>query len=224
MKGSGARCGVSGCAPASRSAPVLWRSRKRRRAAALRDAGALVFSLFTLPLLAETNSLWSDEKLALSPPHAEIPSSFLEQYGLGIGLAGIAVIALVTIAIWRWRSRTPEALPIEVQARAELEALRGQAEDGRTVSRISRTLRRYVALAFELSPEEMTTSEFCRAADASEKIGADLSAKLGTFLRHCDEFKFAPSPLPPLNAAAGALALIELGEARRTQLRTAVAA
>jgi hypothetical protein len=111
-------------------------------------------------------------------------------------------------------------LPIELQARQELAALRQRSEDGRMVSQVSRVMRRYVVTAFELPPDELTTSEFCRALGGDQKIGPELAAAVGEFLRRCDEVKFAPSSSPrQMGAAIRALELIELGEARRAQLR-----
>ncbi len=100
-------------------------------------------------------------------------------------------------------------------------------------------LRRYVVAAFELPPDELVTSEFCRLLAGHERIGPELAAAVGEFLRRCDEHKFAPphSPTPmewdsasslssptgrmpgPPGAAARALELVELGEARRAQWR-----
>jgi hypothetical protein len=68
----------------------------------------------------------------------------------------------------------------------------------------------------------MTTADFCRAIGGHERLGAELSATLGDFLRGCDERKFAPpAPMPALGAAAQALKIIELAEVRRAQLRQA---
>jgi len=90
------------------------------------------------------------------------------------------------------------------------------------LSRISQILRRYVGAAFALPPGEMTTADFCRAIAGHERLGAELSATLGDFLRRCDERKFAPAaPRPSLGAAAQALKIVELAEVRRAQLRQA---
>lgn len=175
------------------------------------------------PLLAATNSSTPVGKPFLLPPHPELPPPFWEQHGLWVALAGLVLFALAALAAWRrWRPKPPVVIPIEVQTRRELEQLRGQPEDGRALSQVSRSLRHYLAVAFELAPEELTTSEFCRAAEASDKVGPDLAAQAGEFLRRCDELKFSPTASPrALDAAAHALELVERGEARRAQWRAA---
>jgi hypothetical protein len=71
-----------------------------------------------------------------------------------------------------------------------------------------------------LPADELTTSEFCRVIAAHEKIGPELAARVGEFLGRCDELKFAPAGSPmPTSAAARALELVELGEARRAHWR-----
>jgi hypothetical protein len=81
-------------------------------------------------------------------------------------------------------------------------------------------LRHYVVAAFELPSNELVTSEFLRVLAGHEKIGPELAAAVGEFLRRCDEHKFAPfRPPAPLGAAARAQELVELGEVRRAQLR-----
>lgn len=170
---------------------------------------------------AATNSAREDDPFKLSPPHAELPPTFWEQYGTWIVVAAVVVLVLVGTALW-WllRPRPSIPVPIEVSSRKELEALRQRKEDGQVLSQISRVLRRYVVGAFTLPPDELTTSEFCRAIVSHENIGADLAARVGEFLRQCDELKFAPAGSPmPIGAAARALELVELGEARRAWLR-----
>jgi hypothetical protein len=188
----------------------------------LRDVIGFSATLFApLSLYAATNSERPDEILVLSPPHAELAPTFWEQYGGWAFLAAVVLLALASIVAWRWlRPKSPVVLPIELQARQELAALRQRSEDGRMVSQVSRVMRRYVVTAFELPPDELTTSEFCRALGGDQKIGPELAAAVGEFLRRCDEVKFAPSSSPrQMGAAIRALELIELGEARRAQLR-----
>ena len=174
-----------------------------------------------LTLRAATNSESKDEILKLSPPLAELPPSFWEQFGLWVVVAAVVLVVLVVAAVWWWlRPRPAIPVPIEIQSRKELEVLRQRSEDGQVLSQVSRVLRRYVAGAFELPPDELTTSEFCRAIAAHEKIGAELASCVGEFLRQCDELKFAPAGPPmPIGAAARALELVELGEERRAHLR-----
>ena len=65
-----------------------------------------------------------------------------------------------------------ESLPLGlVQARAALEPLRGQSENGALLSRVSQILRHYVAAAFDLPPGELTTVEFCGAIASHTRGG-----------------------------------------------------
>ncbi|HEU0037969.1 MAG TPA: DUF4381 family protein [Verrucomicrobiae bacterium] len=159
--------------------------------------------------------------MKLSPPHGELPPTFWEQYGAWTLLAAVVLLALASFVAWWWlRPEPPVVVPIEVRARQELAVLQQRNEDGRTLSQVSRVLRRYVVAAFELAPDELVTSEFSRLLASHEKIGPELAAAIGEFLRRCDEHKFAPPRSPtPIGAAARALELVDLGEARRTQLR-----
>jgi hypothetical protein len=183
---------------------------------------ALSLALFAeLPLLAATNSESENEILKLSPPQAELPPSFWEQHGTWLGLTAVLLLVLVGAAVW-WMLRPKPSVPvlIEILSRKELEALRQRSEDGRVLSQISRVLRRYLAGAFALPADELTTSEFCRVIASHEKVGPELAAEVSDFLRRCDELKFAPADSPtPIGAATRALELVELGEARRTHLR-----
>jgi hypothetical protein len=175
---------------------------------------------------ATTNAARPDEIPPLRPPHAEIPPTFWEQYSLWVILLGVLLLAALGVAVWLLlRPKPPEVVPPEVQARQALEPLRPQPEDGALLSRISQVLRHYVATAFDLPPGELTTTEFCRAMADHSSMGAELSAALGEFLRQCDQRKFSPPPpAPPLSAAAQALKLVELAEARRAELRRAAEA
>src|ERR1035437_6146367 len=51
-------------------------------------------------LAAATNSLAPDKLPPLRPPHAEIPPTFWDRYGLWVILFGILLLALVGIAVW----------------------------------------------------------------------------------------------------------------------------
>ena len=174
-----------------------------------------------LALFAATNPGQPDENLALSPPHPELPPTFWEQYGALTVLATFVLLVMASFVVWWWlRPKPPVLVPIEVQARQELATLRQRSEDGKTLSQVSRVLRRYVVTVFELPPDELVTSEFSRALGSHEKIGPEFAAAVGEFLRRCDELKFAPlSPAAPMGAVARALELVELGEARRARLR-----
>jgi hypothetical protein len=193
-----------------------------------------------VPLWAATNSGSDDELLKLSPPHGELPPTVWEQYGASALVAAVALVALAAFVAWWWRRpKPPVVLPIEVQTRQELAGLQPCKEDGRTLSQVSRALRRYVVAAFDLPPDELVTSEFSRLLAGHERVGPELAAAVGEFLSRCDEHKFAPprSPAPmewdsasslssptgrmpvPPGAVARALELVELGEARRARLR-----
>ena len=187
--------------------------------------GRLICFLATLfaasSVFAATNAAPRDEDLMLSPPHAELPPTFWEQYGAWAVLAAVALLALGSFVVWWWlRPKPPVVLPIAIQVRQELALLGQRSEDGQALSQVSRVLRRYVVAAFELPSDELVTSEFSRVLARHEKIGPELAAAVGEFLRRCDEHKFAPfRPAAPLGAAARALELVELGEVRRAQLR-----
>lgn len=166
-----------------------------------------------------------EEKLVLSPPHAEIPPTFWEQYGVWTIVSGFLLLALlVLIVAWKLRPKPPVVVPIEVQTRKELELLRQQPRNGLTLSEISRALRHYFICAFDLPAGEMTTTEFREVLSQTGKAGPDLANQTIDFLRRCDESKFAPDASPENTAAADqALALLEAGELRRKTLREAAA-
>lgn len=188
----------------------------------LRHFPAALFLLAPSLLVAGSPSR-PDAIPPLRPPRGEIAPTFWEQHGLWVIILGVLLLGLVCATVWWLRRRRPAVIvPPEAQARQALEPLREQAEDGAVLSRVSQILRRYVGAAFGLPPGEMTTADFCRAIAGHERLGAELSATLGDFLRRCDERKFAPpAPMPALGAAAQALKIIELAEVRRAQLRQA---
>ena len=172
-----------------------------------------------LPLAAQAQS--TNDIPPLRPALREIPPTIWELYGVWIVLGIVVIVALKAVLIW-WlmqpRPVVPE--PIEVLTRRELEALRQRPEDGQTLSEISRCVRRYFAVAFELTPGELTTAEFCQALAGSEKVGDGLSAAVSDFLRRADQRKFAPVGAAALSGAAEeALKLFSAGEARRAELR-----
>ena len=184
-------------------------------------------SLAALPLLisqpsiaAPTNSIAPDAISPLRPPHAELPPTFWDRYGLWVILCGVLLLAVGCAAAWFLsRPKPPVIVPPEQQARAALEPLRQQPEDGALLSRVSQILRHYVAAVFDLPPGELTTAEFCRAMAGHSRLGAELSDTLSKFLHQCDERKFAPStPVPPFSAVAQALKLIDQAQARRLAL------
>jgi hypothetical protein len=180
--------------------------------------------LAPMSVFAITNATPRDEIPPLRPPQGEIPPSFWEQHGAAVVVGCLVALALVGAAIWFLTRPKPRVVvPPEIQARRALEALAKRPEDGAVLSAVSQVVRRYVATAFALPLEELTTTEFCRAIADHEGLGPELAAAVGEFLRRADERKFAPSPpLPPLGAVSHALELIELAENRRAQLRQAV--
>lgn len=193
--------------------PVVWGS------------AVAVFSAAT-STLAQTNTGIATNSLGLLPPYGELPPTFWEQHGTAIIIAGILGLALVAAGLWWWLQPRPvEIPPPEKQAREALERLLQTPEDGAILSDISAILHRYFRDAFGLPAGELTTSEFCRALSSRDQIGPELASAVGGFLRQGDERKFALlKAAEPLGAAARALQLVALGEARRAQLRQSTTA
>jgi hypothetical protein len=163
---------------------------------------------------------------ALKPPLDPIPPTFWDLYGVWVLVGAFLLLLLGAAIIWlifRPRARIP--IPPEVRARHELEPLRQEPESGAVLSRISQVVRSYFSAAFALPQAEMTTGEFCRAIRGRPDLGERLEEEVGTFLRTCDERKFAPAPPPePIGAVARADKLIEAAEMRRAELRKAAEA
>jgi hypothetical protein len=180
---------------------------------------AVIF--FTARLLAQTNSEATNAPLKLLPPYDELPPTFWEQNSTVISFAGIGVVALLTFFLWLVFRPKPEIIvPPEIQAREALHKLSSQPEDGAVLSRVSQVLRNYFIAAFQLSPGELTTTEFIREISGNEKIGAELSTAAADFLRDCDNHKFsATAGAGKIDAANRALNLVEQAERRRAQLR-----
>ena len=175
-----------------------------------------------LVFVARTTAAQSTNDIPpLLPALPEIPPTLWEQHGLLIVVMGALALLVVVAAIaWLLRSKPVVPVPIEIQTRRELELLRQRPDDGKTLSEVSRCLRRYFVVAFELSSGEMNTGEFCRAIHANEKVGDDLATDVSEFLRRADEIKFAPSPSVSENdSAKHALELFERGETRRAEFR-----
>jgi hypothetical protein len=182
---------------------------------------ALVWLFTTGPLQAATNPATADEIPQLRPPRGEIPPSFWERYGLWMVFLGVLMLALVGLAVWfLTRPKAMAVVPAEVQARQDLQRLSEQPEEGAVLSHVSQVFRHYVAAAFSLPSGELTTAEFCALIAQNERLGAELATAITEFSRRCDQRKFAPpAPGQPLGAAAQALKLLDLAEARREQLR-----
>jgi len=194
----------------------MWKD-EGRRMKPLRAWIFLGLAFSSTPTLAQS----ADDIVPLRPALPEIPPTIWEMYGGWIVLGIVVVVALKAALIWWLMQPRPfEPEPIEAQTKRELEALRQRAEDGKTLSQISRCVRRYFATAFELSAGELTTTEFCQALAASGKCGGELVAPVSDFLRRADERKFAPvSAAQSGGAVDEALKLFHAGEARRSELR-----
>ena len=150
----------------------------------------------------------------LLPPLAPLPPTFWEQHGTAVlagGLIFLAVAALVAGIVLK--SRPPRVLPPAIVARETLTKCRARPEDGNVLTEVSQTLRRYAAAALELPPGELTTAEFSRELERTEKITPQLKRSIADFLRSCDDRKFAPAVSSgPLDAAGRALELVDLTE------------
>jgi hypothetical protein len=168
----------------------------------------------------------TDDLPVLRPIRTELPPTFWEQRGFCLGLYAVEVIAFAGFVVWLFtRPLPPRVVPIEVQVRAELEQLRRQPQDARTLSRVSQCLRRYFAAAFQLPAGELTTAEFSRALATKEELGSRLVDQTVMFLRRCDAAKFSAAvEMNPAGAVAEALDIVAQGEARREELRQARAA
>ena len=190
-----------------------------------------MFTSFSLSAFSQTNT---NALPALAPPYGELPPTFWEQHGATILIGGLLLVALAGLLAWNLLHPRPPVLPQpDVLAREALTRLLGQTEDGNHLSEISKVLRRYLVVVFVLPPGETTTAEFYAALAGNEKIGPELALAISDFLRECDERKFSPAvrssaftrsgppeggtpnPLPPLNAAARALEIVESVEKRR---------
>jgi hypothetical protein len=182
---------------------------------------AILFLFSALPLHGQTNLSATNAPLELLPPYGELPPTFWEQNSTVVSFAGIGVVALLAFFLWLLFHPKPKTIiPPEVQARAALENLRQQPEDGAVLSRVSEIVRHYFRAAFQLSPGELTTTEFCREISGNEKIGTELSTTTADFLRDCDNRKFsATAGAGKIYAANRALNLVEQAERRRAQLR-----
>ena len=183
---------------------------------------ALIWSV-SLSLAQDFNS---NSLPTLAPPHGALEPGFWERNWHWAALAGVLALAIIGGVLWLLcRPKPPVVIPPETQARREFEALGRLPESGAVLSRVSQTFRQYVIAAFGLPSGELTTAEFCAAIAGHDGIGPELAKTAGEFLRRCDERKFAPgSAGPPLGAAAEALRLVDLAEARRAVLAQAARA
>lgn len=206
MRGGGERLEVRG---QSRSVP----------------AGVVLFCLVMLLAMAGFAQA-PDDVPQLRPIRAELAPTFWEQHTMPVVLYAAEFLVLAGIVAWLFMRRVPPLPePIEALTRRELEALRKQAPDEATLSRVSRCVQRYFAGAFGLPPGELTTAEFCQSLAGDERVGRRLAERVAVFLRQCDVAKFSPvSAAHPGPAVSEALDLVAQGEARRTELRQTEAA
>ncbi len=176
----------------------------------------IIFLAVALPLHGQSNDL-----PLLSPPYGDLPPTLWEQHGTFFVFAGLGAIVLVVLGLClMFRPRPKIIIPSNVQARGALNNLRQQPEDGVVLSRVSQVVRHYFSDVFQLSPGELTTTEFCREISGNEKIGSELSTATANFLRDCDDRKFSQASVwVPLDAANRALNLVAQAEQRRAQLQ-----
>jgi len=167
----------------------------------------LILTLSALSVFGQTNT---NSLPALAPPLPEMPPTFLEQPaavikehpGTALIITGVAVLALVLVLFKMLLRKEVPMLAPEIAARQALAKLQSQQEDGKVLSEISQVLRRYIVAAFGLPVTEMTTAEFCAALAGSEKVGMELARTISSFLRECDERKFAPPSTVGVQASA----------------------
>ncbi len=181
----------------------------------------LFLSLMLWPLAvsaADTNDLTT-----LVPAYAEIPPTFWQQHKTFIIIGGFLFVIAQSLVLWKLLMRLQPAVePPENLARAALNELADETEDGKLLSQVSQILRRYFCAAYELPTAEMTTTEFCAVLKNQKKIENKLAEKTSKFLRDCDQDKFAPKTIaPPMNAVDRASELISLSEMRRAQIGAA---
>lgn len=168
----------------------------------------LLASFLFLPLAvfaADTNAL-----PALAPAYGEMPPPFFEQHKNAIFIGGFALLLLAALILWQLLKPKPKiVLPPEIVAREILEKQQRQPEDGKVLSEISQTLRRYISTALEFPNGELTTAEFSAALAGNKKINAELAQTISDFLRECDERKFSPAKFSAqINAAQRALEIV----------------
>jgi hypothetical protein len=198
--------------------PVDGRARERIGCSVL-AVGCWMFLFLVFPRLTSFAQTDPNALPALAPAYGELPPTFWEHHQTTVIIASFAFLAF---GFWfvktRLRPESPKILPPEAVACQALAKLQGQPEDGKLLSEVSQILRRYFSAAFGLPATEMTTTEFCAAITAHEKIGAELAQTVSSFLRVCDQDKFAPKIIaPPINAVDRALELVALAEISRSR-------
>jgi hypothetical protein len=163
-------------------------------------------------IAADTNAL-----PALAPAYGKLPPTFWEQHQTAIVIGGFLLILAQSLFLWKMLMRLqPSVEPPENLARAALNRLLDEPEDGKLLSEVSQILRRHIGAAFQMRGAELTTSEFTAEILPHEKIGQELAGKISDFLRECDARKFAPEKnTAALDAVERALDFITQLEARR---------
>ena len=165
-------------------------------------------------IAAETNDL-----PALAPAYGELPPTFWAQHQIAILVGGGLFIIAQSLLLWKLLMRLqPKIEPPENLARAALTRLLDEPEDGRALSEISGSLRRYFGAMFGTPGDEATTAEFVSGLARNEKITPELKARLASFLQACDARKFSPAKsAAPLDAAENALDLVNEAEKIRAK-------
>jgi hypothetical protein len=176
-----------------------------------------------LCLLTRTLSIAAEEAPILRPPRGPLVPSFWEQHGWLVTLAAGAVVVGAAGVIWRiCRPKPVAVLPPAVVARDALRALQGCPEDDALVLRVSQVLRHYLTAALGISAVGLTTAELDAALRGHPRIGPELAARLSSFLRDCDVWKFAPVvPRAPPGFVSKALELVNQVEPERAQAGSA---
>jgi hypothetical protein len=153
----------------------------------------------------------------LVPAYAEMPPTFWEQHQTGVVSGAMALALLAALAVWRLlRPKRNIILPPEKIARDALAKLLNVTEDGKVLSAVSQTLRRYVSSRFNLPDGELTTAEFTGNLARADQIDPPLAESLDRFLCECDVRKFSPAPAAaPMDAVNRALKLVEQAELLR---------
>jgi len=186
------------------------------------ECWALLFSSFiALPLCAQTPR---EQIPPLAAPYGQIPPTFWEQqravmkqHGVLLIVGGFLLAGATAFSLWLWRrSKVRLAVPPEVVVRQALTRWLDRPNDGNCLDEVSRSVRRYFVVAFELGAGEFTTAEICRALAGNKTGGTELAGRVADFLRECDRRRFAPAAdQPPFNAAASALDVVTAAETRR---------
>ena len=146
----------------------------------------------------------------LRPPRGLMPPSWWDQNGWQTGclFAVLGLLFLLLALQRRHRPAVPEPSPFE-SAQQILETWRERPEDGMLVQEVSRLVRRQVITVFNLPGDELTTDEILLALKADSRATTELVGALGTFLRACEAYEFAPDPpQTPGGVVARAMALL----------------